>query len=49
MTTAQATKKLENKGYKVTFSMSSTLVMATKNQRTYKANGVNELVKKILG
>lgn len=40
----QAIKKLENAGYKVTFSMQGK-VIASKGQRRYAAESVNGLVK----
>ena len=40
-----AIQKLEKKGYKVTFC--ENCVLATKNQRTYKATTINGLVKLI--
>ena len=44
----KAIEKLKNKGYNVVFNMSGT-VSASKGSRTYVANTVTGLVKKILG
>ena len=45
MTTQQ---KLENKGYKITYTMEGT-VIATKSRQTYKAKNITRLYKVILG
>lgn len=46
MTKQSAIKKLEKKGYKVTFSMQGK-VLASKGNNSYMANSVNGLLKKI--
>ncbi len=46
MTKQSAITKLENNGYKVTFTMSGN-VIATKGSRIYSAASVNALIKQI--
>ena len=48
MTKKDARAKLENKGYKVLGSLQGGYI-ATKGQRTYKADTLNGLIKKIFG
>lgn len=44
----QAQRKLESKGYKITYAMSGNLVYATKGQQHYSASSITALKKKIL-
>jgi hypothetical protein len=46
MTKAAAKKKLERKGYEITFCMSGAII-ARKGQRSYQANSLNGLIKQI--
>ncbi len=46
MTQAAAVNKLKKAGYKVTFAVQGG-VMATKGQNTYRAETINQLIKRI--